>query len=236
MKKLILFLCLIVSCITFSFHIVPSGFEKRIDNGEGYQEFYFPNKSSKVMRYKFEVTPGSEIRGDMSPWVEIYPKILTIKPGETGMLKVYAKAPKNTPDGEYGFFLYCIPIAVPTLGKEGEKIEPNVAIKILASIEMVGYVGNLEPNLKIVNHRIFQENDVTKLEIKVKNDSIKRGVDYLVEIKGKNNTTTLVNLGRIYEGQTKTSTVELKNMKLKDPYEIKIIEDINYKEILKMKI
>ncbi|MDX8335208.1 hypothetical protein [Candidatus Cetobacterium colombiensis] len=200
MKKLITLFFTIFNLISYSFHIMPDGFEKRIDNGQGYQEFYFPNNGLETLRYKFSASPGSDIRGDMSQWVEFYPKVLTVKPGETGLLKVFAKAPKQAKEGEYGFHLDSSLISIPNMKKDGSGIKSNVGIKINTSLEMIGYVGNLEPEIKIEKYRVYEENGKTKLDISIKNPSDKRGVEFGIQVKGKKNSLVRNTLGRIYEG------------------------------------
>ena len=236
MKKLITLFFIILNIISYSFHIMPDGFEKRIDNGEGYQEFYFPNNGLETLRYKFAVSPGSNIRGDMSQWVEFYPKVLTVKPGETGLLKVFAKAPKEAKDGEYGFHLDSSLISIPNIKKDRTGIKSNVGIRINASLEMIGYIGNLEPLIKVDNYKIYEENGKTKLDIALKNPSDKRGVEFGIQVKGKNNTLVRNTLGRIYAEENKKITLELNGMKKNHPYEIEIFEDINYRTINKIKI
>ena len=236
MKRLIGFLYIIITIITYSFHIMPDGFEKRIDNGEGYQEFYFPNNGLETLRYKFKMSPGSDIRGDMSPWIEFYPKVLTVKPGETGLLKVFAKAPKSAEDGEYGFHLDSSLISIPNIRKDGTGLKSNVGIRINASLEMIGYVGNLDPALEIEEYKIYEKNGITKLDIRIKNPSDKRGVEFGIQVKGKNNTLIRNTLGRIYQEEIKKITLDLDGMKKNQPYEIEIYEDINYKTINKIKI
>lgn len=237
MKKIVgILLFVLMTVAGYGFHIMPDGFEKRIDNGQGYQEFYFPNSGSETIRYKFTATPGSHVRGDMSRWVEFYPKVLTVRPGETGLLKVFAKSPVGTPEGEYGFHLDAMPIPVPKIGKDGKEIKANVGVKINASVEMIGYVGDLRPKLSLESYKVYDDNGKTKIDIAIKNDSPKRGVEYGVEIRGKNNSSVRRTLGRIYEGQTMKTTLELPGMKTRHPYEIEIYEDINYTAINKIKI
>ena len=237
MKKIIMaVLGLFMYVAGYGFYMMPDGFEKRIDKGDGYQEFHFPNNTDRTMRYKFSATPGSKGRGDMSQWVEFYPKVLTIKPRETGLLKVYAKSPEGTPEGENGFHLESVPVDIPQIGKDGQEIRASVGMKIATALEMIGYVGDLEPKLQILNHRIYKEGGETKMDVTIKNNTPKRGVEYGIEVKGKNRVTMRINVGRIREGETSTVTLELKNMKEKDPYEINIFEDLSYKNLVKMDI
>lgn len=236
MKKILIVFYFVIISISYSFHIVPTAFERNIDKGDGYQEFNFPNNSLETMRYKFSVSSGSKGRGDMSPWVEVFPEVLTIKPGETGVLKVYARSPEGTPIGEYGFHLDSTPVSIPKVGKDGKTIEANIGVKLAVSLEMIGYVGDLKPQLKILKHRIFEDNGKTKLEVTVKNNSPKRGVEYGFEVKGKNNSSVRKLVGRIYENQTVTTTFDLEGMKKGQPYELTIFEDISNAELEKIKL
>ncbi|MGL5593198.1 MAG: hypothetical protein ACRDDH_15230, partial [Cetobacterium sp.] len=64
----------------------------------------------------------------------------------------------------------------------------------------------------------------------------KRGVEFGIQVKGKNNTLVRNTLGRIYAEENKKITLELNGMKKNHPYEIEIFEDINYRTINKIKI
>lgn len=236
-KYIVLIMWTIFYTLSYTFHIMPDSFEKRIDNGNGYQEFHFPNSSDKTIRYKFSALPGSPGRGDMSEWVEFYPRVLTIRAKETGLLRVYARSPEGTPEGEYGFHLETVPVDIPQLSKEGVmEVRASVGMKIATSLEMLGYVGNLEAKLEMLSHRVFQENGETKLEITLKNHTAKRGVEYGIEVKGRNRVNMRMEVGRIRIGETSTLVFDLKNMKEKDPYEINIFEDISYKNLVKITI
>ncbi|MGL4902498.1 MAG: hypothetical protein ACRC3I_05470, partial [Cetobacterium sp.] len=70
----------------------------------------------------------------------------------------------------------------------------------------------------------------------LKNPSDKRGVEFGIQVKGKNNTLVRNTLGRIYAEENKKITLELNGMKKNHPYEIEIFEDINYRTINKIKI
>lgn len=236
MKYILVMFLFIVNLLSYSFHIMPDGFEKRFDNGNGYQEFYFPNNGMETIRYKFSVEPGSAIRGDMSKWVELYPKILTVKSGDVGILKVYANAPKGTPVGEYGFHLNCVPITIPELDKSQKKVVANAGVTISASLELIGYVGDIPPVIDIVKHEIFEEKGKTKLKIDLKNASLKRGVEYGIEVKGKNKTVSRNSMGRIYEKESVTKVIDLQGMKKNDPYELIIYEEISNNLIKKIKL
>ncbi|MGL4947377.1 MAG: hypothetical protein ACRC4X_06960 [Cetobacterium sp.] len=235
-KKIFTLLFLILSLLTFSFQMSPISFEKRIDDGKGFKEFYFPNTGNKTIRYKFSCLPGSAHRGDMSSWVEVYPKVLTIKPEQTGILKVYVEAPKGTGDGEYGFFLDAMPIEILDKQETTKDISAASAVKIRAAIELVGYVGDLKPELKIEKTKVYQKNGKTNLDTTIKNLSSKRGAELTLIVKGKNNTVVRKELGRVGKSGTIDTTILLDTMKNSDPYEIELVESSNNNSVLKIKI
>ena len=201
-----------------------------------YQEFYFPNNGMETIRYKFSVEPGSSIRGDMSKWVELYPKILTVKAGDVGILKVYAKAPKGTPTGEYGFHLNSVPITIPNLDKSKNQINANAGVTISASLEFIGYVGDIPPKIDILKYEVLEKNGKTQLKIDLKNSSLKRGVEYGIEVKGRNKAVFRNSMGRIYEKESVTKILNLDGMAKNDPYELIIYEEISNNLIQKIKL
>ena len=237
MKKLIILLGMFGSLVSYGFHMLPSGFDKRIDNGSGYMEYYFPNAGNKTIRYKFSSLPGSEHRGDMSEWVELYPKILTIRPEETGVLKVFIEPPKGIADGEYGFFLDAMPIEVIERGKAEEgKIGASPSVKIRASIELVGYVGDLKGDLDLVSKKLYTKNGKNYLEVKVKNKTLKRGLTLEAKVKGSNDRVKTQLMGRLVENGQLISTIELDTLEGKRPVEIEFLEEIDKNLIKKYRL
>ncbi|MGL5279115.1 MAG: hypothetical protein ACRC8M_08620 [Cetobacterium sp.] len=237
MRKRICFIYFfILSLVAFSFQMSPIFFEKRIDDGKGFREFYFPNTGNKTIRYKFTPLPGSSHRGDMSKWVELYPKVLTIKPEQVGVLKVFVQAPKGTPEGEYGFLLDSLPIEVLDKSEESSDIKAASAVKIRAAIELVGYVGDIKPQLKLEQSKVYLKDKNVNLDLSFKNLSDKRGVELTAVIKGKNDKVLRRDLGRIGKNGEVKTTIDLKGMSEKDPYEIELIEASTNISILKAKI
>lgn len=226
----------IVSLVTFSFQMSPISFEKRIDNGQGFKEFYFPNTGNKTIRYKFTPLPGSVHRGDMSKWVELYPKILTIKPEETGVLKVFIQAPKEAPEGEYGFLLDSLPIEVLDKDEQSKDIKAASTVKIRTAIELVGYIGDIRPILKLEKYKIFSKDKNIDIDFIFKNNSDKRGVELTALIKGKNNKVIRRDLGRVGKSKELETIIELKGVSERDFYELEIVETSTNISLLKTKI
>lgn len=225
-----------ITLIAYSFQMTPISFEKNIDKENGFKEFYFPNNSSKTIRYKFSILPGSSNRKDMSKWIEYYPKVLIIKPEEVGVLKIFVKSPKETQEGEYGFFLDILPIDILSKDLEEEKIKAASSIKIRAAVEMVGYVGDIEPEIVISSYRVYSENSKEQLETIIENSSNKRGGEITLLIKGKNSQLIRKDLGRISKNGKLKIITELKGIKKRDLYELEIIETLTNKTLKKINI
>lgn len=138
----------------FAFEIDSTAFEQRIDGG-GYREFSLNNRSEKTVRYKIEIKEDERDgkQKDMSKWVEVYPKVMTIPPLQKRVLKVFAKSPLETPKGEYGFRLIITPLNVPTLSEKQGKIQVNSSIDFIPVIYMYGHVGDpeFEKNIELEN-------------------------------------------------------------------------------------
>ncbi|MGL5950101.1 MAG: hypothetical protein ACRCZH_01610, partial [Cetobacterium sp.] len=151
---------LIFYCMTaFSFHLTPTFFEKRIDGAGGYQEFTLYNNSTKTQRFKITALPGAGNHdGDMDKWVEFSPGIITIKPGSRNILKVFAKAPAGTAEGEYSAFLNFKSIPVPELLKaEGENTAAGARMGLNINVEIYGYAGDLKPKLDVENLKVTED-------------------------------------------------------------------------------
>ena len=75
--KILLFILL--SFYSFAFEFSPMGFDKRLDTGEGYGEFQYTNSTLDVQRYKISILDNGK-ENNISQYVSVYPKILTVKP------------------------------------------------------------------------------------------------------------------------------------------------------------
>lgn len=182
-KFFILFL--LVANIIFALEISPLMYEQRIDTDGGYREFVIKNSGDKTLRYKVSIYPGISHR-DMSKWMEVSPKILNIKPGTEGVLKVYAKAPNGIEPGEYSFVLSLKMVDLPKLPGDIKTVEPVAKINFDFRLEYLGYAGNLSPDINLINPKLKENSDGTvNFSTKLKNNTEKRGIFYGVEIIGR---------------------------------------------------
>lgn len=149
-RKFIFGVSLIIATATsFSMSIGPVYFNQRIDGAGGYQEYTIDNDTYNTKRYKIQVTPNTtdkKLYQEMAKWIEVYPKVLTIKPKSSQKVKVLIKAAPNTKPGEYRFILSPTPIVVPTLeNKKSDSKLAAVGIKapLHFSMGLNAYVGTL---------------------------------------------------------------------------------------------
>lgn len=168
---------LVVSYFVLSFtalayiNISPTTLDKNIGTG-AYEEFTLYNNTSVPYRYK--ITPiameGKNVK-DMSEWVEVYPKVVTVYPTEGQKFKVYVKAPKGVPEGDYGVFLNIRQMSAPKLESD-VKEDVAVGMVVMTNLNMgiYGYVGDKEPNLSITSEpKIYFNGDKQFLKMEVHN-------------------------------------------------------------------
>ncbi|MGL5780300.1 hypothetical protein [Cetobacterium sp.] len=239
MRRLHLFVTtfLLIISTTFSFHITPTFFEKRIDGSGGYEEYVLKNNTNETVRYKIEFLPGLGKFGHMDKWVEYNPKIITIKPQSQSTLKVYIKAPKGTTEGEYSTLLNAKTIPVPKLEKQPNEVAAAARLGLNISVEIVGYVGDLAANLEITNLKINEDKEGKAIVIfDVKNNTLKRGVYYSVEVLESNGNFETTEKGRVGVGKTDKVKITLDKMKKKDIVGVRIRETETRREITNKKL
>lgn len=229
---------LLIFSITFAFHITPTFFEKRIDAGGGYQEFTLKNNTNSMVRYKVSIFPGLGKFSHMNDWIEYSPKILTIKPQSQSVLKVYVKAPKGTPEGEYSALLNLKTINLPKLAQDdGKSVAAMTRLGIDVGIEIIGFVGDLQPKLEISNLKIGEDKDKkTLLTFNVKNKTLKRGVYYTIDILGNNGTYKSLEKGRIEPDAVDDIKITLPKAKKSDITGVVLRDPSNYMDITKKEL
>lgn len=203
MKKIgVFFLMLIVSICSFSFELSPYGFDKRIDTGEGYGEFIFYNSTNSIDRYKIEVFSSGK-KNDISQYVTVYPKVITVKPLGKTKVKVYVKAPPTLPKGEYGFMFGAKSIPIPYLNKaKSGRIAPAISIKTAVNLEMEAYVGEVGNKFNMSNEQIVVSNN-KKYYTAILTNKNGRGYQLGVAFADSANSMITVNaVGRVNNGMT----------------------------------
>ncbi|MGL4866306.1 MAG: hypothetical protein ACRC4T_24705 [Cetobacterium sp.] len=177
-KKLLIFLILGLKSFAYM-QVAPIIFDKRIDKGGAIQEFYITNPTNQEVGYRI-YKEKSDTGLDMTQYMEFYPKTLKLKSGESGKIRVYIEAPKDSTEGEYTTIMGIKEINIPSVKKSGNG---NVIIYTDLKLELAGYVGDLKPNLEIKdlklknNELTFKISNIgeirTKVEAYLESDNLK---------------------------------------------------------------
>lgn len=88
-----IFFTIFVSSFSY-INIYPLSFNKRIDGFGGIEDFILTNNTNKKLKYQINIKKANLV-DDMSLWTEIYPRIITLSPGEKAEIKMYVRSPKN---------------------------------------------------------------------------------------------------------------------------------------------
>lgn len=226
LKFIKIILMLFITTLSFSFDISRTDFDRRIDTVGGYREVEFTNHSEKPIRYKFSAIT-SDIEKDMSNWVELYPKVMTIPPLEKRTLKIYAKSPKDKPRGEYSFFLNIDTLVVPTIKATSEgKVVGTTSVSFVPRLNMFGYIGdtNYEKTIKLENIKFETEDKKQFISGKIINNG-DIGANLVLRFMGGNDfVLTEKWLGRIGRNSDQNIKIELDGFKIKDIKELKIYD------------
>lgn len=186
MIKHIFLFFLLVASTTFSYiNIYPTNFNKKVDGQGGLIEYNLYNRTDKNVRYNISLLdPKTD---SMAGWGEIYPKTLTLKPGEEKVIKLLIKAPKGAKEGEYSAILNIKEMEVPNLEKVKSK---NTSVTILTnfSMEILGYVGNINPKLEINNFNLKKSKQSLEFSGVIENIGKRSGRYnmFLTDSKGNN--------------------------------------------------
>lgn len=233
-KIFLTFLFFMIWVCSFSYiNISPTTLDKNIKAG-AYQEFTFYNDTTIPFRYK--ITPvamtDNKLVKDMSKWVEVYPKIVTVNPTESKKFKVYVKADKNAETGDYGTFLNIRQMSAPKLkGEEEQNIGAGMVIMVNLNMGIYGYVGDREPKIETTEPTVYKKGEKSFLKMKLANKT-NRLVRLKIEVEGKRNYFYTIGETRAFKGQTLTFDHEIKSLKDKKANKI-IITDMETRKVIK---
>lgn len=142
MKYFFIFFLLIK--ITFGYtNIAPLYLDENIDGEGAYKEYILTNNTQKTLKYRVYVEKKQD-NMDMSKWVEIYPKVITLKAGEKEKIKLFVQAPENAKKGEYTTNL-CIKEIENPINKSKQQLQILTNLKI----ELAGFVGEKIGKIKV---------------------------------------------------------------------------------------
>lgn len=224
MIKHIFLLFLLMFSSAFSYiNIHPTEFNKKVDGQGGLIEYNLYNRTDKNVRYHISLLDSKE--DSMASWGEIYPKTLTLKPGEEKTIKLLIKAPKGTKEGEYSAVLNIKEMEVPSLEKVKSK---NTSVTILTnfSMEILGYVGAINPNLEITDFSLKKSKKSLEFSGVMENTGKRSGRYnmFLTDSKGNN---------RYFLGDftiLKNESIQLSdfNQNIKDEKTLKLLPKLNW--------
>lgn len=236
MKSILIFYFFLTFQLFAYININPVTFDKKIEGRGEMQEYNLYNPTGNTLKYQLYLTDEG-IKNSMKDWVEIFPTTVTLKPGQGGKFKIFVKAPKGVPRGEYMTTIGIKEIALPKLDSK-----TNAAVQILTHLKMdlAGYVGDLNPKIFLKDFKVNLSGKNLNFGGQIANVGERRGTldFYLVEKKGKNEIY-LGNL-RILKGEEvealKLNQVlnenEKKVMKNFSKYNLLLVKDSLSKKIL----
>lgn len=155
--KFLLFTAVSLSASAY-INLAPTTLDKNIKAG-AYQEFTLFNDTTIPFRYKITPMAMTENKKviDMSKWIEVYPKIVTVKPTEAKKFKVYVKADKGALEGDYGAFLNIRQMSAPKLkGEETENLGAGMVIMVNVNMGIYGYVGDEVPKIEVIEPSVYK--------------------------------------------------------------------------------
>ena len=156
MLKILLFFIFSINILAYT-NISPLNFDKRIDGEGGYKEYTLFNNTKKRLTYKIYVEKKQN-NFDMTEWVELYPKVISLRAGESRKIKVLITSPSGLPEGEYLTNLCVKEIETPGEVNKDVKIFTNL------KIELAGYIGDLKPILEI--KKIDKNNNIININLR----------------------------------------------------------------------
>lgn len=212
--------------IAFGFNMDSTLFDQRIDTG-GYREFTIKNDTNRQIRYKIEAKKGDREGWDMSKWVKVYPKVLSIPPLSEKTVKVYAQSPTGAKEGEYFFNFMATPLVVPTLNETNGKIVGSSNVSFVPIIEMVGYIGDpdFKRNMNLRNLEIIEAKDGIEVSGSIENKS-NYGINVGLNFNSKNDVLLDGKaLGRAKKQSLQNFKIKLKNIKNRNEIKDIIIYD-----------
>lgn len=214
-------------------NISPTSLDKNIGVG-AYEEFTLYNNTKIPIRYK--ITPmvmnEPEIE-NMSQWMEVYPKIVTIQPLEEGSFKVYIKSPNKSKDGDYGAFLNIKQISAPKLkSDEKEYISSGLTVMTNLNMGLYGYVGSETPNIVPKDVKAYMKDKKSYIKLELENHT-NRLVRVSLELEDEKKGVYPVGEFRALKGQTLEIDQEIKTLKNSKLAKKLIIKNKETNQVLK---
>lgn len=228
-KKIFVFL--ICTMNLFAFKMEGITFNKSLK--DGYKEFIIHNDGTKKIRYRVFVRPSGD--EDVTDCIQLYPKILTIEPKSSQVLKMFGVAKRELENKEYPFYLDFQQIVIPTLGKsDGKTISGSSTMSLAPSVEMKGHGGVIDYSkaLDLQNMNFYKDKEGNlKVDANLVNNShgaIEIGLNFY-----NRDRSVLVSKGMGVVGahSNKRITVDLSTFTSEDDIKYIIFYDDSFEEV-----
>ena len=229
--KFLLFAAVSLSASAY-INLSPTTLDKNIKAG-AYEEFTLYNDTTIPFRYKITPMAIGENKKvmDMSKWIEVYPKIVTVRPTESKKFKVYVKADKGALEGDYGAFLNIRQMSVPKLkGEKDESVGAGAIIMVNVNMGIYGYVGDETPKIETTAPVIYKKDGKSFLKMKLINKT-NRLIKVDIKAEGKRNYFYSVGKTRAFKGETLVFDHEIKSLGDKKANKI-VITDVETEKII----
>lgn len=239
MKKIkLLLMFLLTSFSLFAFKMEGINFDKSLENG--YKEFIIHNDGTSKVRYRVKISPSG--KEDITDCIEVFPKILTIEPKSSQVLKMFGKGKRKLENKEYPFILSFDQIVIPTLGKsDGKTVSGSSTMALAPSIQMKGHGGVIDysKHLEFKNYEFFKDE---KGNLKVRGEVVNTShgaVDLGVNFYNRNKSVlSSIGLGVIPANSANRMTLDLRSFTAGDEIEsiefynemFEVLREINLKE------
>lgn len=189
-----LLLMFILSISVYAIEITPAEFVYNLDSYGVTQDVVFYNRKDRAERVRVSFKPY-QTDGDeknLGKWATVFPKVITVAPGEQRIVKFSIEPPKGLKPGEYRGTLFMEELEQKSLSKvkgkvvikQGTTSQVNMLINL--SVGVFGYIGdpnNLKVSGKVGN---MKRTGNTINFILENNGEITKPYQYILKGKDKN--------------------------------------------------
>ena len=211
-------------------NVYPTKFDKEIRKEGSFHEITLSNPSMDEIRYSItlkDLKGNDNHTGDMASWTEIYPTLVTVRPGRKSNVKMLITPPEGVEDGEYGMILNIKQLNTPNSIKEKEGAVVSMLLDV--NMGMYGYVGKVNGDYSKSNLKFVEKNDMLIIEGIIENSG-DRSPRTILSVSNKDGKEEVKRIGRIWKGRTLDVSVKIEE--LEDANMITIYEEDNKENIL----
>ena len=211
LKKLLISILLLATSIpAYCFRFSPLNFDKKIDSDDSYQEFVIKNDSKQNIKYQVRIfSTGKD--NDVSKFVKIYPKVMSIDALGEGKFKVFLEDDESIKPGEHSFMLGIKTLKMPKINPLDPKVaDPALEFKIGVNLEMFAYKGDVKEEFILTNSKFYKDKEGKKhWQGTIKNDT-GRGYELAIGFKDRMEAVFgLESKGRLFNGKSTDLNVEI---------------------------